>query len=76
MEVRSGSGVQIDRQSGNININIKPGSRSHGTRRRISYGQNLTDDRGKSGWSWLIRIQYDLRTFLTKENNGEPRTVC
>ena len=47
---------------------------SHGTRGRISYGQNLTDDRRKSGWSWLIRIQYGYRTVLLRiitEDQGQ-----
>ena len=53
---------------------LKPRSHSHGTRRRISYGQNLKNDRGKSGWSWLIRIQYGYRTVLLRiitENQGQ-----
>ena len=45
---------------------IKPGSNSHGSRSRMSYGQNLADDRGKSGWSWLKRIQYGFRTILLR----------
>ena len=50
-----------EHQTWNSPFNIMPGSHSHGTSRRISYGKNLTDDRGKSSRSWPIRIQYGLR---------------
>ena len=63
-----------ERERDSLKKRLQPGSHSHGTRRRISYGQNLTDDRGKSGWSWLIRIQYGYRTVLLRiitEDQGQ-----